>query len=39
MFAQLKNQVVEQLKLKPDCRNSDITLTIEIWRSYYNKKP
>ena len=32
----LKSQVKNILINCPDARNSDITLTIEIWRKYYN---
>lgn len=38
MFEALKNQVIDLLKTKPECRNSDITLTIEIWKKYYPEK-
>ena len=38
MFEALKDQVVDLLKTNRDCRNSDITLTIEIWKKYYPDK-
>ena len=38
MLENLKDQIVEQLKSKPECRNSDITLMIEIWKVYYFEK-
>lgn len=38
MIEVLKNQVIDLLKTNKDCRNSDITLMIEIWRKYYPNK-
>ncbi|MCK4554886.1 hypothetical protein KAU19_08100 [Candidatus Parcubacteria bacterium] len=38
MTINLKNQIVEILKSNSDCRNSDITLTIEIWKQFYESK-
>lgn len=38
MIENLKDQVVEVLKQNPAARNSDITLTIEIWRRYFPEK-
>lgn len=35
MLEDLKDQIKEQLQLKPECRNSDITLLIAIWETYY----
>lgn len=35
MLEDLKDQIKEQLQQKPECRNSDITLLIAVWETYY----
>jgi hypothetical protein len=35
---QLKDKVRKMLSLYPETRNSDITLTIKIWKEYYPSK-
>lgn len=37
MLEKLKDQVADVLKTDPDSRNSDITLTIQIWKQFYPK--
>jgi uncharacterized cupin superfamily protein len=37
IIKELKDQIIDVLKKNPDCRNSDITLTIEIWKNHYSK--
>lgn len=35
MLEHLKQQVIEQLRQRPECRNSDVALTISIWQTYF----
>lgn len=38
LTTELKDQVIQALKDSSETRNSDVTLTIEVWRRYYSQK-